>query len=95
MQSPTSVCQRDIHLLEAVLHKQTTPKATIGWLNSHRLFSLKHIGNSFMDVNMLCYVYLTNCLHIRQIHHTVHLRIVLFDLLLINLIVKNKNKNRK
>lgn len=37
---PTSVCQCDIHLLEAVLHKQTTPKATTGWLNNHRLFSL-------------------------------------------------------
>lgn len=36
----TSVCQCDIHLLEAVLHKQTTPKATTGWLNNHRLFSL-------------------------------------------------------
>lgn len=36
----TSVCQCDIHLLEAVLHKQTTPKATAGWLNNHRLFSL-------------------------------------------------------
>lgn len=38
--SPTSVCQSDIHLLEAVLHKQTTPKATTGWLNNHGLFSL-------------------------------------------------------
>lgn len=37
---PTSVCQSDIHLLEAVLHKQTTPKATTGWLNNQRLFSL-------------------------------------------------------
>lgn len=36
----TSLCQCDIHLLEAVLHKQTTPKATTGWLNNHRLFSL-------------------------------------------------------
>lgn len=35
-----SLCQCDIHLLEAVLHKQTTPKATTGWLNNHRLFSL-------------------------------------------------------
>lgn len=37
---PASVCQSDIHLLEAVLHKQTTPKATTGWLNNHGLFSL-------------------------------------------------------
>lgn len=37
---PTSVCQCDIHLLEAALHKQTAPKATTGWLNNHRLFSL-------------------------------------------------------
>lgn len=37
---PATAHQCYMHLLEAVLHKQTTPEAIAGWLNNHRLFSL-------------------------------------------------------